>query len=257
MAIELPPIMWSIPPEGYPEDWVVPSVGDIENFRRSALLGAVATHAQVLHQRAIEVKPEGIVAGKAESVMRKLYTAIEAEIAVGRSVAGYAGPQADEGMRVLMARLSGMSGMVTMIDPLIVDAGAHGDAMSEGCFSAAGATGLFTRPAWLDVAYYDEYGDYHRPKRYEGYDARVLGHEIDHLNGILPPDRVLEQGNPLHWVPAEVLQVRDAQGLSLYRLHMQCPDPKDAWPFVVPVEQWQALSDGRLRMDHFTLPSAA
>lgn len=61
----------------------------------------------------------------------------------------------------------------------------------EGCLSVRGYEGYVTRPARVGIVAYDANG-----KRLE-FEAsslygRALQHEIDHLNGILYPDRVAE-----------------------------------------------------------------
>jgi peptide deformylase len=59
----------------------------------------------------------------------------------------------------------------------------------EGCLSIPGVYLDVTRPKAIEVAYKDETG---RPRRRKakGLLARVIQHEMDHLNGILFVDRV-------------------------------------------------------------------
>lgn len=244
MAIELPPITWAIPPSNYPEGWVVPSVGDIENFRRSRRLGAVPTHAEVLHRPAAAITAQSIALGGARRLVRRLRRVVAAEAGYGRLVAGYAAPQLGEDARAFLARLMGVDERIAMINPVVEGVGPHGEAISEGCFSCAGIGGPFTRPEWLEVSHYDADGVYHEPRRYRGYDARVVGHELDHLNGILVGDRIVEQGRPVHWVPAEVVRRRDAQGVNPYTTYVRHPEPKEPWPFEVP---WRAIASIRYR----------
>lgn len=62
---------------------------------------------------------------------------------------------------------------------------------SEGCLSVKGYEGFVVRPTRVGIVAYDPEG-----KRLEfeadSLYARVLQHEIDHLDGILYPDRVAE-----------------------------------------------------------------
>ena len=52
-----------------------------------------------------------------------------------------------------------------------------------------------TRPAWIEIEYYDEFGNKHHwntkvtTKKTRSYN-RVLQHELDHLDGIICIDKV-------------------------------------------------------------------
>ena len=72
----------------------------------------------------------------------------------------------------------------------------------EGCLSVRGYEGYVTRPARIGVVAFDEKG-----KRLEfeanSLYARALQHEIDHLDGILYPDRVTELRDLRKVIPVE------------------------------------------------------
>ncbi|VEG90944.1 peptide deformylase [Legionella spiritensis] len=59
----------------------------------------------------------------------------------------------------------------------------------EGCYSVAGKAGKVPRYERIKLSYYDEHGQRHERVE-QGFYARVLQHEIDHLNGILIIDRL-------------------------------------------------------------------
>ena len=61
----------------------------------------------------------------------------------------------------------------------------------EGCLSCVGKRGIVQRPGRVRVKAFDRFG---RPVKYRGKEllARAFCHEIDHLNGILFEDKVLE-----------------------------------------------------------------
>lgn len=59
----------------------------------------------------------------------------------------------------------------------------------EGCLSLPGVRGLVPRHKKIKVRYIDERGAEHTVT-VKGFHARVLQHEIDHLNGILYVDRM-------------------------------------------------------------------
>ncbi len=63
---------------------------------------------------------------------------------------------------------------------------------NEGCLSVVGFRGLVERPEKIDVRYYDRNGNL-REQHAEGYFARVFLHEMDHLDGILFPDKMIKK----------------------------------------------------------------
>jgi peptide deformylase len=76
-----------------------------------------------------------------------------------------------------------------LINPRIVEQSAEHMEFFEGCLSLAGFSALVKRSRQVAVEYLDEHG---QPRRIEawGWYARILQHEIDHLNGRLYIDRM-------------------------------------------------------------------
>jgi peptide deformylase len=64
--------------------------------------------------------------------------------------------------------------------------------MTEGCLSIPNLREEVNRESRVRITYYDENWVFH-DEVYEGYKARIIQHEYDHLDGILFTDRV----NPL------------------------------------------------------------
>lgn len=64
--------------------------------------------------------------------------------------------------------------------------------MSEGCLSIPHLREEVNRENRVRITYYDENWEFH-DEIYEGYKARIIQHEYDHLDGILFTDRL----NPL------------------------------------------------------------
>jgi peptide deformylase len=72
------------------------------------------------------------------------------------------------------------------VNPIITDA--SGEALGEeGCLSIPGVREEIRRADHVTVRYQTEAGE-QRTDAYSGWMARVLQHEIDHLNGILMTD---------------------------------------------------------------------
>lgn len=61
--------------------------------------------------------------------------------------------------------------------------------MSEGCLSIPNLREEVNREAHIRIQYYDRDWIFH-DETYEGYIARIIQHEYDHLDGILFTDRV-------------------------------------------------------------------
>lgn len=59
----------------------------------------------------------------------------------------------------------------------------------EACYSVSSKAGKVPRFREIELEYYDEKGQYHQQIE-TGFYARVLQHEIDHLNGVLITDRL-------------------------------------------------------------------
>lgn len=59
--------------------------------------------------------------------------------------------------------------------------------MSEGCLSIPGLNEDVYRPSKIKIEYYDENWEFHE-EEYDGFAARVIQHEYDHLEGILFTD---------------------------------------------------------------------
>ena len=79
--------------------------------------------------------------------------------------------------------------LMALINPKIIRYSDETTAKNEICLSAPNQTGKVVRALQVDVEAYDQHG---RPVAFcaEGFFARVIQHELDHLNGILYIDRV-------------------------------------------------------------------
>jgi peptide deformylase len=78
---------------------------------------------------------------------------------------------------------------LVMINPVITSQSKDVCVIQEGCLSIPQVFLDVTRPEVVEVSYKDEQG---RPRKMVAKDlmARVIQHEIDHLNGVLFVDRV-------------------------------------------------------------------
>jgi peptide deformylase len=76
-----------------------------------------------------------------------------------------------------------------LVNPLVTPLTAEQDEGWEGCLSVPGMRGLVPRYRRLRYRGFDQHG---APidRTVEGFHARVVQHEVDHLDGILFPQRV-------------------------------------------------------------------
>ncbi len=79
-----------------------------------------------------------------------------------------------------------------VIEPLLPDDGTTAELEEgwEGCLSVPGLRGLVPRFRRIRYAGFDPYGDPILPRIAEGFHARVVQHECDHLIGRLYPTRM-------------------------------------------------------------------
>lgn len=76
-----------------------------------------------------------------------------------------------------------------LINPLVTPLDAEQDEGWEGCLSVPGMRGLVPRHRRVRYQGFDQHGT-PIDRSVEGFHARVVQHEVDHLDGILFPQRV-------------------------------------------------------------------
>src|SRR5262245_5780845 len=113
--------------------------------------------------------------------------------------AGLAAPQIGVGLRVVIFGVSANPRYpqaeevpdTVLINPVIEPLGPEKVEDWEGCLSVPGMRGVVPRFSNIRYSGFDEKG-----KRFErtvdGFHARVVQHEVDHLDGILYPRRIVD-----------------------------------------------------------------
>ena len=101
---------------------------------------------------------------------------------------GLAATQVGKLQRVLVYRVEPDSPVNAIVNPAIEWSGSELETAEEGCLSLQGVMVDVERPVFVRVRAQDEHGE---PITIEasGLEARVLQHEIDHLDGVLILDR--------------------------------------------------------------------
>lgn len=112
----------------------------------------------------------------------------------GPATVGLAAPQIGVPLRAFCLDVSGHAkakashGLIVLLDPVLVEV--HGDdVLREGCLSVPDLTANVRRAVRAVVRGTDPDGE-RRVYQMEGFEARALQHELDHLDGRLILDRV-------------------------------------------------------------------
>lgn len=106
-----------------------------------------------------------------------------------------------------------------LINPRIVEQSSEQVEFFEGCLSLAGFSALVKRSRQVAVEYWDEHGHAHRLEA-QGWYARILQHEIDHLNGLLYIDRMEPRSFMSldnlgrYWKDMPIQAIREALGID-------------------------------------------
>ncbi len=130
---------------------------------------------------------------------------------------GLAAPQIGKSLRIFIAKPTLKSPVQVFINPQIISKSSEQTVpaftnskkieakkpkksqgkMLEGCLSLPNIWGEVVRNRNITVSYLDANGKTHI-RHFKGFMAIVIQHEIDHLDGILFPKRVLEQKGTLY-----------------------------------------------------------
>lgn len=110
---------------------------------------------------------------------------------------GIAAPQLFRGERIIIVASSPNKrypnapslGPIVMINPRIVEYGDEHESDWEGCLSVPGIRALVPRSIKVEVLYQNIQGD-EFTEVYDGFVARIIQHEVDHLDGICFLERV-------------------------------------------------------------------
>lgn len=162
----------------------------------------VQAGAPVLRARAAAVDPARIGTAEIQDLIIKMVAAMREAPGVG-----LAAPQIGVPLRVLvledtderMARLTAAEiaerervvvPVRVFINPQLRAVGDEKRTFFEGCLSVDGWAGLVERHAEVEVTGLDEHGQ-PATMRVRGWPARILQHEVDHLDGTLYVDRMV------------------------------------------------------------------
>jgi peptide deformylase len=125
---------------------------------------------------------------------------------------GLAAPQIGKNLRVFVANYKGFERVVVNPEVIKIEPGIenHGPSKKgrskreilEGCLSLPYYYGPLKRAAKITVKYLNEEGK-EITETFEGFNAQIIMHEIDHLEGILFVDHLLQEKKPLYKVEGD------------------------------------------------------
>ncbi|MEW6431447.1 MAG: peptide deformylase [Myxococcota bacterium] len=164
----------------------------------------VQAGAEVLRVRARPVTPEQIASPDFQALVGRMVDAMRAAPGVG-----LAAPQLGVSLQVLVLEdRAELQASLTkeelaerervpvplrvFVNPTLTPIGEEQATFFEGCLSVSGYAALVKRWREVEVSGLDEHG---RPQtwRVRGWPARILQHEVDHLNGTLYIDRMVSR----------------------------------------------------------------
>jgi peptide deformylase len=132
--------------------------------------------------------------------LRAFIVDLEETRLAGPGAVGIAAPQVGRRLRIVIVDISSKpkhpnNGRMVLVNPEITEW--EGFAVGrEGCLSVPDFTGNVIRAERITVDAHNEHGE--RLKyRCQGFEARAVQHEIDHLDGLLFLDRLVSRRNDL------------------------------------------------------------
>lgn len=143
-------------------------------------------------------KPVGIIDKKVRDIILDLRNTLAVQ--KDPEGVGLAAPQIGKGLRIFYIKHKGFSGV--FINPEIVSQGPivknpSKEKIMEGCLSLPHYYGPLVRAASIKLKYRNEEG-IENIEEVTGFAAQIVQHEVDHLNGVLFVDRILEQKKKLY-----------------------------------------------------------
>lgn len=146
------------------------------------------------------LKQVSLDVGEVNDTLRAFIADLEETMRAGPGGVGIAAPQVGHFVRVVIVDVSAKKkithhGRLVLINPEITE----WDGMAvgrEGCMSVPDFTGNVIRAERIALTALNEQGEAFE-LRSEGYEARAIQHEIDHLDGLLFLDRLVSRRNDL------------------------------------------------------------
>ena len=139
-----------------------------------------------------EVTEEELKSGEISKIAKEMFLVMYATEGVG-----LAAPQVGINKCLMVYNESGDKTKwlqeTIMVNPKIVEFSEAKEVDNEGCLSFPGMGGEVERSKWIKVEAQNLKGKKFK-KKFKGWEARIFQHEYDHLDGVLYPDRLTDEG---------------------------------------------------------------
>lgn len=159
------------------------------------------TQLEILTYPDVRLKQTSLAVEQFDTALRALIAQLEAARQAGPGAVGIAAPQVGHFLRIVIVDVSKTKrpvdnhGHLVLINPEITQW--EGYAVGrEGCLSVPDYTGNVIRAERIQLQAHDPQGE-RREYAMQGFEARAVQHEIDHLDGLLFLDRLVSKRNDL------------------------------------------------------------
>ncbi|MBQ9029407.1 peptide deformylase [Candidatus Saccharibacteria bacterium] len=189
-------------------------------------MDVVTTPDERLRKRSTKVRPDDPEVAKIVEEMRK--STLEWEKSHEHELsAAMAAPQLGYNKRIIIVRDDfddkNNRHFTALLNPEIIKTEGKIVKDHEGCLSVPRYYGLVPRPEKVKVKAFMEDGTEVRIKA-DGFLARTLQHEIDHLNGILFIDHIKDDKDAWYYIDDEDGELKPVKDFS------EIENNKDLWP---------------------------
>lgn len=149
--------------------------------------------------------------GKIDKKVKDLIKDLKDTLAVQKDPegVGLAAPQIGKNLRVFVAKYKNFNKVVINPEIIKIEYPKKGEPKKksdkeilEGCLSLPYYYGPLKRAPKVTIKYIDENGEI-LTESFEGFHAQIILHEIDHLEGILFIDHLLEEHQPLYKIEGD------------------------------------------------------
>lgn len=135
----------------------------------------------ILRKKSAETKPEIIKSREFQGLISAM-----AKTMLKTDGVGLAAPQIGKNIRLVV--INSKDGVFPLINPKFIKKSWARELGQEGCLSIPGVFGKVKRHKKISLTFYDRNGNKIKMTA-EGMMARVIQHEVDHLDGILFIDK--------------------------------------------------------------------
>ena len=122
-------------------------------------------------------------------------------------------PLAYKDIREVMQSQRALVDVIGEFNPKIVERSGESQTYGEGCLSVPGVDGDVKRALEVRAVWTDETGGT-QDRRFTGHLARIVQHEVDHLNGIIIVNHLSMAARTLHRKQLDALQVEAKAALK-------------------------------------------